>query len=154
MATVAERLEAIQGQQAELLRNQEQLLDQQKAAGDQTTKIILGLMALVAASLGVRFTETDFSQEVMVVGSYLMVAGSTFLLLMWLWQSRRFALSPSIGFLVAGLVGFGLPAMIFGRFWLEPWMVGVLRMVLAVGTVWLALDLVLLRSLGKKEAPP
>lgn len=127
---------------------------QTRAGNEGQMKVIFALIGCIAATLGIRFTETDFGGETMVAGSYLMVLGSTYILLMWLRERRRRVLSPSIGFLVLGLWGFGLPAMITGSFWLSNWMVGILRAILAVGMVWLGWDLSRLGREDQAEGVP
>jgi hypothetical protein len=111
------------------------------ALHDMQTKIFYGLIGLVAASLGVKFTETNLSKEAMIAGSYIMVAGTVFLILMMFREWSRTRLSGWLILLILGLWGFGLPAMIFGSFWLPMWGVGILRVMIGVGAAGMAWDM-------------
>ena len=116
----------------------------QKATNEGQNRVIMGLMALVAASLGIRFTETDITAEILRTGSFVMFAGCLFLLLVTAWErlrnGKRF--HPALLLLIVGLWGFGVPAMIAGRFWLPMEAVAGLRVILGVAAAWMAWDIV------------
>lgn len=117
-----------------------------KATNDNISKVVIGLMALVAASLGVRFTETDLGGEALRSGSFFMIAGSLFLAVIvgldWRANDARFDLfNVGLALVVIGLILFALPAAILSQFWLTDAMVGGLRFLIGAGAALMAMGL-------------